>query len=84
MTMDAIGWKVNDGVVTLQSAILALFRGVSETPAPRALAVAGRDFPVSRALGPVACADCWTIVDDAPIGTTVLCGACRNEVWGRR
>ena len=37
-----------------------------------------------RALGPVACADCWQIVDDAPIGSLVLCNSCREEVLGRR
>ena len=37
-----------------------------------------------RALGPVACADCWQIVDDAPIGSLVLCNSCREAVLDRR
>lgn len=49
-----------------------------------------RDYPIpagwrgietglERARGPVACADCWQIVDDAPIGCSILCLSCREE-----
>lgn len=81
---------------TLKQAIFALFAPSTEEIRARVLEGTSPDWHqfshntvglgnlAEAVRGPVACADCSTLVDDAVLGRPVLCESCHAEVMGRR